>query len=110
MAIRKSPYCYTKIGHEDPEEAQHRLAQFLIYKTLKKADTKRSWLGVRIVRLRIKIGTMLKKMRRVLVSTVFSAKSGLCKQVYCALKSWKRLLRAKRGTAVGSIIPPTPII
>ncbi|XP_073129105.1 uncharacterized protein [Henckelia pumila] len=109
MAISKRrPYSYSRITHEDPEETQHRLAQFLIYKTLQKADTRRSysWLGIRIVRLRIKIGTRLKKMKRGFVSTVFSAKYDLCKQVNCVLRYWKQLLRGKRGTSVGSMIPP----
>ncbi|XP_075473451.1 uncharacterized protein LOC142504479 [Primulina tabacum] len=106
MDISKRPYSYSRITHEDPEETQHRLAQFLIYKALKKADTRRSWLGIRIVRLKIKIGTRLKKMKWGFVSTVFSAKTELCKQVNFALKSWKQLLRGKRGTTVGSMIPP----
>ncbi|XP_073049684.1 uncharacterized protein [Primulina eburnea] len=108
MAVSKRPYSYSRIGQEDPQETQHRLAQFLIYKTLQKADNTRrssSWLRIRIVRLKIKIGRRLKKMKRGFVSAVSSAKSDICKQVNCALKSWKQLLRAKRGTTVGSTIP-----
>ncbi|KAI9123397.1 hypothetical protein K1719_004697 [Acacia pycnantha] len=85
MAIlQKKPMAYSKMEKEDPEERIHRRAQFLIYKVLVKADSQRkssSCLGIRISKIKVKIGSRMKKMR---------------KRIVCHLKSWKRLF-AGRG-------------
>lgn len=73
------PYVYSKIENEDKEEIQHRKAQFLIYKTLRKADfvvSKRkkssNWLKVKIFKLKIKIGRKLKRLRKKILFTFSS--------------------------------------
>lgn len=93
---------YTKMEIEDPEELQHRKAQFLIYKVLKQATdsprrTRRrsSWcFRLRIRRLRMKIGKKLKKLKKnMFLGICGAAKCGAQKQVVSSLKTnyWKRL-------------------
>ncbi|WMV17970.1 hypothetical protein MTR67_011355 [Solanum verrucosum] len=62
---------YSKIENEDREDIKHRKAQFLIYKSLKKADSvvskrKKSsyWLKVKFCKLKIKIARKLKRLRK----------------------------------------------
>ncbi|KAI3456445.1 hypothetical protein Pfo_013108 [Paulownia fortunei] len=107
MALLNRPYVYSKIENEDPEEMQHRRAQFLIYKAMQKADTRRrpSWLRVKMFKLKIKIGKRLKNLRKGFSSTVFSAKADFCKQITCVLKSCKHLLHGKQGPVVGTLPP-----
>ncbi|KAK2974812.1 hypothetical protein RJ640_005596 [Escallonia rubra] len=73
MTLLSRPYAYSKLEIEDPEEFKHRRAQFLIYKVLLQADSRRrpSWLRVRICKLKVKIGKRMKKLR----TTVFLAMS-----------------------------------
>lgn len=73
------PYVYSKIENENKEEIQHRKAQFLIYKTLRKADfvvSKRkkssNWLKVKNFKLKIKIGRKLKRLRKKILFTFSS--------------------------------------
>lgn len=88
---------YTKLEIEDPEETQHRRAQFLIYKVLQQAAAssprrrKRSWLRIRMCRLKIRIGKRLKKLRKGIVLSIGAAKGGSHKQVISHMKTWKRL-------------------
>ncbi|KAK1368365.1 U5 small nuclear ribonucleoprotein helicase [Heracleum sosnowskyi] len=88
---------YTKLEIEDPEETKHRLAQFLIYKVLQQAADssprrrKRSWLRIRMCRLKIRIGKRMKKLRKGIVLSIGAAKGGAQKQVISHMKTWKRL-------------------
>ncbi|PIM98958.1 hypothetical protein CDL12_28550 [Handroanthus impetiginosus] len=105
MALLNRPYSYTKIQFEDPDEIQHRRAQFLIYKVLQKADTRSrpSWLRVKVFKLKIKIGKKLKKLRKGLSSNLFLAKADFCKRISCVLKSCKFLLQGKQDAVVGTV-------
>ncbi|KAG8385731.1 hypothetical protein BUALT_Bualt03G0075700 [Buddleja alternifolia] len=100
-------YGYSKMENEDPEEVQHRLAQFLIYKAMQKADTKRrpSWLRVKMFKLKIKIGKRLKKLRKGFSTTLFSAKADFCKQISDVLKSCKYLVQGKQGPIIRTLPP-----
>lgn len=90
MTFMRSSYGYSKMEKEDPEEVNHRRAQFLIYKVMEQADSRRksSFLRVRICRLRVKIGRRLKRLRK----SITAAKVGVYRQVLVQLKAWKRLL------------------
>ncbi|XP_016571226.2 uncharacterized protein LOC107869183 [Capsicum annuum] len=74
-------YMHSKIENEDKEEVKHRKAQFLIYKTLKKADSyvprrkKSYWLKMKLYKLKIKIGRKLKKLRRRIMFTFSTSRS-----------------------------------
>ncbi|PIN21151.1 hypothetical protein CDL12_06152 [Handroanthus impetiginosus] len=105
MALLNRPYAYSKIENEDPEEIKHRRAQFLIYKAMQKADSRRkpTWLRVKMFKLKIKIGKRLKKLRKGFSSSVFSAKADFFKQISCVLKSCKHLLPAKQGPIVETL-------
>ena len=94
MTLVRRPYGYSKMEKEDPEEAIHRRAQFLIYKVMEKADSRRkaSFLRLRICRLRVKIGRRLKRFRKSMMLSVTAAKVGVYRQVLSQLKAWKRLL------------------
>ncbi|KAG8365403.1 hypothetical protein BUALT_Bualt18G0101200 [Buddleja alternifolia] len=108
MALPNRPYAYSKIQYEDPDEIQHRKAQFLIYKALQKADHTRRrplWLRVKVFKLKIKIGKRLKKLKKRLSSSVFLAKADFCKQITCVLKSCKYLLHGKQGLMIRTTPP-----
>ncbi|KAK4368324.1 hypothetical protein RND71_012116 [Anisodus tanguticus] len=89
---------YLKIEKEAPEEIQHRKAQFLIYKSLNKADSvvsmrkNNTWLKVKFCKLKIKIGKKLKSQRKSILLTFCVAKIGVYKQFICQLKYLKSLL------------------
>ncbi|KAJ8567808.1 hypothetical protein K7X08_020016 [Anisodus acutangulus] len=97
------PYMYSKIEKEDIEEMRHRRAQFLIYKTLKKADSVVSmrknsyWFKVKFFKLKIKIGRRLKRLRKSILLLFSASKSGIYKQFICHLKYLKRKLEGKTG-------------
>ncbi|KAK4439332.1 hypothetical protein Salat_0268100 [Sesamum alatum] len=96
---RAAAYGYSRVENEDPDETKHRLAQFLIYKAMQRADGCRrrpSWLRVKMFKLKIKIGKRLKKLRKGISSTLCSAKADLCKQITCVLKSCKYLLHGNK--------------
>ncbi|KAI3745373.1 hypothetical protein L1987_58484 [Smallanthus sonchifolius] len=93
----KSSYAYSKMEMEDPEEMKSRKAQFLIHKSLEKADgsfrksRKPSWLKVRIFKLKIKFGKKMKKLKKSLmvVSRCGAARVGV-------LQQWKNLFTVRR--------------
>ncbi|XVF87718.1 hypothetical protein PTKIN_Ptkin18bG0143200 [Pterospermum kingtungense] len=93
MAILSRSYGYSKVNKEDPEEIIHRRAQFLIYKVMEQTDArrKRSFLRIRLCRLKVKIGRRLKKLRKSALVSVSAAKTGVLKQVIDQLKAWGRL-------------------
>ena len=98
MNVYGKSYAYAKMEMEDPEEMKSRKAQFLIYKSLEKADDsikrsrKTSWLKVRIFKLKIKIGKKMKKLKKSLlvVSKCGATKVGV-------LQQWKRLFTARQA-------------
>ncbi|XP_059318604.1 uncharacterized protein LOC132069188 [Lycium ferocissimum] len=105
-------YAYSKMEIEDPEEVQHRRAQFLIHKSLQKSDSIGSqrrqpiWLKVKVCKLKIKIGRRLKRIRKSMLLK-FSATKGhvvYYKQLICQLKYWKRLIKG-RETAMAKLPP-----
>lgn len=116
---RGSSSGYSRVENEDPEEAKHRRAQFLIYKAMQKADHRRSsssstsrpsWLRVKIFKLKIRIGKRFKSLRkRLLTNSVFSGTRAdlWYKQVACVFKSCKGLLHAKQ-VAAGNIVRTLP--
>ncbi|TYJ30923.1 hypothetical protein E1A91_A06G161200v1 [Gossypium mustelinum] len=95
MGVMRRSNGYSKMNKEDPQDIIHRRAQFLIYKVMDQADCRRkpSFLGMRLCRLKVKIGARLKKLRKC---------GGVYKQVVDGLKIWRRLFnnnkkKKKRG-------------
>ncbi|KAI3718730.1 hypothetical protein L6452_19612 [Arctium lappa] len=90
------PYAYSRMEMEDPEEVKHRKAQFLIYKSLEKADQdsvrksrRPSWLRVRMFKLKIKFGKKMKKLKKSFNS---------CGPIRVAvLQQWKRLFTVRQA-------------
>ncbi|CAH8372240.1 unnamed protein product [Eruca vesicaria subsp. sativa] len=77
MTLFKQPCLYSKLDKEDPEEVLHRRANFLIYKTLQEVDlvSRRSshpssFLKMKLLKLKVKIGKSLAKLRRNIESTI----------------------------------------
>ncbi|XAR65634.1 hypothetical protein NMG60_11009807 [Bertholletia excelsa] len=107
MSLLSRPYAYSKMEKEDPEEVKHRKAQFLIYKSLKRADSisrrRQSCLRMRIFRLKIKVGKRLKRLRKRVLFSVSAARTGLCKQFSTQLKPWKKMFSG--GRALVSLPP-----
>ncbi|KAL5714511.1 hypothetical protein ACHQM5_016460 [Ranunculus cassubicifolius] len=98
----KSSNGYTKMDKEDPEDVNHRRAQFLIYKVMEQADSPRrrqSRLRVRICKLKIKFGKGFKRLKKNMMFGVSVARVGLSKQVMSQLMNIKRLLQIKQGVA-----------
>ena len=100
MALLRRSYAYSKVIKEDPEEVSHRRAQFLIYKVLEQADSRRksSFLRIRMCRLKVKIGRRLKKLRKSALVSISAARVGVYKQVINQLKTWRRLFNRGDGT------------
>ncbi|XWS12824.1 hypothetical protein CRYUN_Cryun37aG0123500 [Craigia yunnanensis] len=100
MALLRRSYAYSKVDKEDPEEISHRRAQFLIYKVLEQADSRRksSFLRIRLCRLKVKIGRRLKKLRKSALVSISAARVGVYKQVIDQLKTWRRLFNHGDGT------------
>ncbi|KAF3639178.1 hypothetical protein BC332_33601 [Capsicum chinense] len=105
--LSKQQHAYSKMEIDDPEEMQHRKAQFLIYKALKKSDSvrKQPWLKVRVCKLKIKIGRRLKRFRKSILLTFSVTRVGVYKQFMSQLKSWKGLLKG-RENMVSTTLPP----
>ncbi|GMI93315.1 hypothetical protein like AT1G11655 [Hibiscus trionum] len=99
MAILKRSYGYSKVDKEDPDEIIHRRAQFLIYKALEQADSRRkpSFIRIRLCRLKLKIGRKLKKLRKAAVVGVSGLRIGVYRQVLNQLKTWRRLFNRGGG-------------
>ncbi|KAF8409553.1 hypothetical protein HHK36_005631 [Tetracentron sinense] len=96
MSLLRRPYAYSKMEIEDPEERTHRRAQFLIYKVMQQADSRRrpSSLRVKICKLKVKIGKRLKRLRKSMSVTISVAKVDVYKQAISRQwKTWRRLLR-----------------
>ncbi|XP_077242189.1 uncharacterized protein LOC143882609 [Tasmannia lanceolata] len=95
MSCLRRPNSYTKIEDEDPDELNHRRAQFLINKILEKADSRRKQprLRVRICKLKIKIGKRIKKLRRSIQFAVSAARAGMYQPVMEQLKLWRSALQ-----------------
>ncbi|KAI4298674.1 hypothetical protein L6164_032206 [Bauhinia variegata] len=106
MALQRRPFAYSKMDKEDPEELIHRRAQFLIYKALEKADSRRkpSYLRIRISKLKVKIGNRLRRIKKKVLSGVSSARVGFHGQVMGQLKTWKRMFGRGRQTIIS--LPP----
>lgn len=68
-------YSYSRMDIEDPEEQNHRHAQFLIGKVLKRADHPRKpwFMRLRLCRLKIKMGKRLKRLRKRIQSIAVSS-------------------------------------
>lgn len=86
MSVNKRrPYSYAKLVKEDPEEASHRRAQFLIYRALEKADRHHSGIKrpcfarMKICKLKIKISDRfcIGRMNKGFLSTVSAARLGI---------------------------------
>ncbi|ONK65503.1 uncharacterized protein A4U43_C07F37770 [Asparagus officinalis] len=87
---------YSKVAKEDPDEKKHRRAQFLIDRELLKADTisRRRSNAPRMVvsKLKIKVGSRLKRSRKTVSYTVSIARAKICvyKKVLEQIKLWKQ--------------------
>lgn len=108
LLSKQQYYGYSKMEIDDPEEMQHRKAQFLIYKSLKKSDSvrKQPWLKVRVCKLKIKIGGRLKRFRKSILLTFSVTRGRVYKQFMSQLKSWKGLLKGRETTMVSNTLPP----
>lgn len=111
MALWRKPlmaHSYSKMEKEEPEERIHRRAQFLIYKVLDQVEAdysrrRQSWLRLRISKLKVKIGTRLRRFRKKLLSGASAPKSGF----HAHLKAWRRLLcRATQPITFTTTLPP----
>ncbi|KAK2447816.1 hypothetical protein QL285_007142 [Trifolium repens] len=100
MALSRKQYSYSKMDKEDPQELIHRRAQFLIYKVLEQANSRRksSCLRIRISKLKVKIGNKLRRLRKKIMSSVSSARIGIHGHVVSQLKTWKRLFGREKQT------------
>ncbi|GLU23296.1 hypothetical protein SLE2022_393160 [Rubroshorea leprosula] len=99
-------YAYSRVDNEDPDEKIHRRAQFLIYKVLEQADSRRkpSFLRIRLCRLKVKIGRKL-KLRKSMVVSFCAARVRVHKKILKQLKAW-RLLFSRGGTNTATLPPP----
>ncbi|KAK4804149.1 hypothetical protein SAY86_003966 [Trapa natans] len=95
----RGPYAYAKMESDDPEERRHRRAQFLIYKVLQRvseAETGRSprpaaFFGVRLCKLRVKLGKRLKRSRKKVASMASKARNAACKRIMKQIKDLQSL-------------------
>ncbi|KAK4797722.1 hypothetical protein SAY86_030048 [Trapa natans] len=101
MAIFKIQ-AYSKIDKEDPEEAMHRRARFLIHKVMEEADrmvgSRRIsssrpcfLMGMRLSKVKLRIGNRLRGMKRRTLSTISAARGGTLRQ----LRACRRLFVAR---------------
>ncbi|KAI3971994.1 hypothetical protein MKX01_030195 [Papaver californicum] len=99
---------YVQMEKEDPEDMKHRKAQFMIYKTMQKADiavassstSSSNPIRIRICRLKIKFGNKLKRLRKSLLYSISSSvntRVRAYKQFINQLKNLKRLIRSKQN-------------
>ncbi|CAN0852342.1 hypothetical protein LINGRAHAP2_LOCUS5291 [Linum grandiflorum] len=98
---------YTKLEKEDPEDANHRRAQFLIYKVMQQVDKQQqqhhplvsttSFIRIRLCRLKI-------KLRKGVLLSVSAARFRIYRQLRI---HWKRLFRRPLAhtVAAASIFP-----
>lgn len=100
MALSRKTYSYSKMDKEDPEELIHRRAQFLIYKVMEQANSRRksSCLRIKISKLKVKIGRRLRRLRKKIMSSVSAARVGIHGHVVSQLKTWKRLFGREKQT------------
>ncbi|XP_010546917.1 PREDICTED: uncharacterized protein LOC104818840 [Tarenaya hassleriana] len=111
MPLLGRPCPYSMMDKEDPEEVFHRRARFLIHRVLQEADAVSlrrrppppSFLRMRLLRLKVKVGKRLRKLRRSLASAV---RSGLRKHSLDdgGGKALKRLFHGGSGAGI-----PAPI-
>ncbi|KAM7265061.1 hypothetical protein ACFE04_002744 [Oxalis oulophora] len=100
MAVlrRAKSNSYTRIDKEDPDEVHRRRAQFLIYKTLDKADSPRRR-RLKICKLKIRIGKRFKNLRKSIVVNVYATKVLLYKQIFNHLITFKLLFTTTTTTS-----------
>ncbi|XP_058757742.1 uncharacterized protein LOC131630997 [Vicia villosa] len=100
MALSRKQCSYSKMDKEDPEEILHRRAQFLIYKVLEQANSRRkqSCLRIKISKLKVKIGKRLKRLRKRIMSSVVATRVGIHGHVVSQLKTLKRLFGREKQT------------
>ncbi|XP_062088628.1 uncharacterized protein LOC133795187 [Humulus lupulus] len=93
--VLKKRYAYSKMEKEDPEEKNHRRAQFLIYKVMEQSESRKraSYLRLRIRKLKVKIGKRLTKLRK----SLNAARVNVYRQVSTQLKTCKRLFGGSGG-------------
>ncbi|KAF4372529.1 hypothetical protein CsatB_012745 [Cannabis sativa] len=101
IVLKKSSNGYSKMEKEDPEEKNHRRAQFLIYKVMEQAESRKrtSYLRLRIKKLKVKIGKRLTKLRK----SLNTARINVYRQVSTQLKTCKRLFG---GTSAQTTLVP----
>ncbi|PPR99130.1 hypothetical protein GOBAR_AA21541 [Gossypium barbadense] len=111
MSVLNRSYSYSKVNKEDPDEIIHRRAQFLIYKVLEQADSRRkpSFFRIKLCRLKLKIGRKLKKLKKTAMVSISGLRVDVYKQVFNQLKTWRRLLNRggnDHGTITAAIHRP----
>ncbi|KAL4201185.1 hypothetical protein AMTRI_Chr02g214900 [Amborella trichopoda] len=90
-------YAYYKLPafHEDPEEQNHRLALYLIAKTLEKSDKPRrrpSLLRLRLCKLRIRLRKHIRKLKKRIQMGLSFINSDVCKQIHGQLKFFEKFV------------------
>ncbi|ESR62273.1 hypothetical protein CICLE_v10017536mg [Citrus x clementina] len=105
MTILRRNCGYSKIDKEDPEEVSRRRAQFLIYKVLVQADSRRkpSFIRIRLCKLKIKIGKRLRKLRKSMLVSISAARIAFYKQLITQLTTWRRFFG--QGETIASLPP-----
>ncbi|KAI3928342.1 hypothetical protein MKW98_023943 [Papaver atlanticum] len=120
MKNTSGSFGYAQMEKEDPEDMKHRKAQFMIYKTMQKADVAVSSsspsssnpIRIRICRLKIKFGNKLKRLRKSLLYSISSTvNTRVCayKQFINQLKNLKRLVRTKQNRPTTTKTSQQPI-
>lgn len=112
LMVKNSPYEYTKMEKEDPQELIHRRAQFLIQKVLERADSKTRQhqqrrrssgplIMIRVVGIRMRIGKKLRKLRK--------TNTCICNNLITRfLKSFKRFLCSSSSSSSSRTISDLP--
>lgn len=98
---KRRPGAYTKMIKEDPEERNHRRAQFMIYKLMQQADSRRrpSAMTVRMCRLRVKVGKGFVMLKKNVLFGVSVARVGLNEQWIRRFINFKCFLRCREDRA-----------
>lgn len=104
-ASHSSPFAYSKIDREDPEEAIHRRAQLLLYKAMEEADhissqrTRPCSLKMRLSKVKLKIRNRLESLRRRMLSRVSAVRARTCRRMVGQLRACRRLFATRQAAA-----------
>lgn len=94
MSCLRGRGSYQRVEEEDPEERKHRMAQFLIRKTLEEADhsaaRRRSCAGrLKVCRLKVRVRRRLSRLRRTIQVTISGARVCLGRKMVGRIQLWR---------------------